>query len=497
MPGSHDVNRGARHGYFLLQEAAQQTPVPPYFPKWTAYATAFRDFYHDIPGVTFTPDEPWSLYEMKDLGVVVAGLNSTMPETHEHSPADRPAEISGVQLDWFARRLAILGRVGWRRIAAVSNHVTRDADGLDETLGVTGTISLLLSGNTDGPRKLPSGVHVMPIERLTSASMPEKYEIITVRPGDITRHGRVRTGTGWASLSLFIDNVHRVFAAADPGVNSELVYAGAAASPELIHKARRQGVRLRSFIDYQGLLDLRPYTERQARTLAADRLYPAALYVAQRFVVASGGPAQPLPEIRADLLDQATNWLSSDAARLVVVLGDFGRGKTSFLRQLTRRLPNELPYLTPVLVELRYLEKGPTLDDLLAQHLIRHGVEDFSQAKLKYMIEQGRVALLFDGFDELELRVGYDSAADYLQSLLNSLSGQAKVARRPSPYDKLRGRHFPYLVPGEPGDHRHPHLPGRRRLCRAAPRRLLQAARRSGRPVLVGHEAVPFRPRGA
>ena len=50
-----------------------------------------------------------------------------------------------------------------------------------------------------------------------------------------------------------------------------------------------------------------------------------------------------------------------------------------------------------------------------------------SRDKLRYMIDTGKVALLFDGFDELELRVGYDSAADYLQALLNSLTGQAKV----------------------------------------------------------------------
>ena len=43
------------------------------------------------------------------------------------------------------------------------------------------------------------------------------------------------------------------------------------------------------------------------------------------------------------------------------------------------------------------------------------------------MIQSGRLALLFDGFDELELRVGYDSAADYLQTLLESVTEQAKV----------------------------------------------------------------------
>ena len=43
------------------------------------------------------------------------------------------------------------------------------------------------------------------------------------------------------------------------------------------------------------------------------------------------------------------------------------------------------------------------------------------------MIHSGRIGLLFDGFDELELRVGYDNAADYLQTLLESVTGRAKV----------------------------------------------------------------------
>jgi hypothetical protein len=43
------------------------------------------------------------------------------------------------------------------------------------------------------------------------------------------------------------------------------------------------------------------------------------------------------------------------------------------------------------------------------------------------MIHSGRVGLLFDGFDELELRVGYDNAADYLRVLLESVTGRAKV----------------------------------------------------------------------
>jgi WD40 repeat protein len=223
------------------------------------------------------------------------------------------------------------------------------------------------------------------------------------------------------AVTGFVTHVHAQFAAADGQVRSVLVYRGPAAPASLVELARQRGVRLQGFTDFQGLLDLGPLADRQREQLAGDRVYPARLYVEQRFTVGDD------PEVCTGLIRRTVEWLSAEDARLIVVLGDFGRGKTSFLRQLTRRLPEELPSVLPVLVELRTLEKAPTLDELLAQYLIRQGVEDISPAKLRYMISSGRLALLFDGFDELELRVGYDNAADYLQTLLDSVKDRAKV----------------------------------------------------------------------
>ncbi|HEX9528138.1 MAG TPA: hypothetical protein VF951_11615, partial [Streptosporangiaceae bacterium] len=90
-----------------------------------------------------------------------------------------------------------------------------------------------------------------------------------------------------AALDAFIEQVHASFSAADPSVRSELVYGGPPAPSQLTERARRRGVRLRSLIDYQGLLDLRPLAEAQRERLAADRIYPARLYVPQRYRVAA------------------------------------------------------------------------------------------------------------------------------------------------------------------------------------------------------------------
>ncbi len=222
-------------------------------------------------------------------------------------------------------------------------------------------------------------------------------------------------------VSSFIAEVHASFAAADPQVRSELVYAGDPVDQDLIDLARRHGVRLRSLVEYQGLIDLRPLAADQDQRIARDLRYPDALYVPQRFSL------QASEDVATGLLEQVVTWLDTDGARFVMILGEFGRGKTFLLRQLARNLPSRLPAMLPVLVELHGLEKAPSLDELLAQHLVRHGMRTVELPKLRYMIERGRLALLFDGFDELALRVSYDHAADYLQTLLAAATGNAKI----------------------------------------------------------------------
>ena len=57
------------------------------------------------------------------------------------------------------------------------------------------------------------------------------------------------------------------------------------------------------------------------------------------------------------------------------MLGDFGHGQDFRLRELARRIPVELPHLTPILIELRALDKAHSVDGLVAAHLANHGEE--------------------------------------------------------------------------------------------------------------------------
>ncbi|WP_367135172.1 pentapeptide repeat-containing protein [Saccharothrix sp. HUAS TT1] len=493
VPGPHDVNLVACRAYFLDMEAEQREPVPPYWRKWKQYGEAFDRFYRDA-GATFTPDEHWTFFTAPDLRVAVAGLNSTVADSHVH---DGTPEVDAAQLRRFAAHLEEHRAKGWLRLGVVH----RSTAGVKHALVRPGLVDHLLTGTPDAgsyelvsfdergftrharrfepdqgrwvgdTRVSPDGAdwRVRHVLRPTSAhafrTTPREEErarpplagdSFFERVAEATRishpgatvtpyleHAYLRvtkptSGGGveqWPvavvegdvtadGVERFARDVHVRFAEHDRSVRSELVHGGAPAPAELVARALSLGIRLRSWVDYQGMLDLRAQEHRQQARLADDPIYPAHLYVPQRFhELTRRGPG----EVRDNALDQVLEWLSPDAARFVVVLGDFGRGKSFLLRQLARELRSRLGNVSPVLVELRSLEKAPTLDELLTQHLVREGVEVLDVVKLRYMIGSGRLALLFDGFDELELRVGYDNAAEYLRTLLVAVSDRAKV----------------------------------------------------------------------
>ena len=63
----------------------------------------------------------------------------------------------------------------------------------------------------------------------------------------------------------------------------------------------------------------------------------------------------------------------------------------------------------------------------MVQHLAKSGVERFDLPAFHHMLAHGRIALLFDGFDELALRVSYQRAAEHFSTLTQAAQGDAKI----------------------------------------------------------------------
>ena len=607
IPGNHDVNWKLCRNYFDDCEEEEKAAIPPFWPKLRFFSSLMDRFYRDVAGVEFNEEQPWTLFEMPDLQLVVAGLNSTMAETHEV----HYGEIGKEQLRWFAEKLADYRTKGWLRIGAVHHNVLPDfsselglqrclKDHVDLKNKLGPYLNVILHGHTHlgNISALTTQIPILStgsfgIDKSQRADVPNQYQVIVLsnegatcycrqyapdrqrwiadprfsesgEDGSVTSnvvwkdtffaphpnplpvldaskqenalHGergpetsattsgnagsdKIATTSGNAgplsrgTVDVLLKNdptreraggegplsdrrardrdvvrddilakvqricqirdedavkVERIFARhhsddylsvtrkygpivrthalgavdsltendlrffilihekyrrSDPGCISELIYGGDPAPDEFVQRAATVGVRLRSFVDYEGMIDFQAYLARRTEELANDTLYPPSLYVNQRMKYDFAGQVQKVD----DALQKVYGWLFEHHSHFILLLGDFGTGKTFLLREIARLLGEERGPLTPVLIDMRDLEKGRSLKALVAQHFADAGMDRFDFSAFRYMLEEGRIVLLFDGFDELAMRVSYDSAADHFDTLLDAAGGKAKV----------------------------------------------------------------------
>ncbi len=229
-------------------------------------------------------------------------------------------------------------------------------------------------------------------------------------------------------VSQFARNVERPYRARHPHLWSTLVHQGKPALDEFRTEAFRQGIKIFTFREYQGLFDLTRYLQWQTAQLDRDPRYPRELYVDAPATI------KPSGSLDKDRIENVLQWLcellvTPDRRRFALVLGEFGVGKTFLLRELCRRLSAQPHAVWPVLVEMSRLEKHHDLPEILGAHFSRADVEGYNYPAFRYMLEEGRIALLFDGFDELAARVTYDTATAHFDTILSAAQGgYAKVS---------------------------------------------------------------------
>ena len=269
-------------------------------------------------------------------------------------------------------------------------------------------------------------------QRIEFHSVPSEsgqieYIVVTEAQGPFTTTYPIGVFDRDITMDLFdhfLAQVDAPFRKADPAVRTRII-SDHPIDPQIAARARKHGIWAQTYLEFSGLIDFSNFIANQTKRLKNDPIYPPALFIPQRF---TGEIGQYSTWEGDDALEHVFDCLRSpESARFVLVLGEFGTGKTFLLHEVARRMPNAIPHLTPILIEMRALEKGRTLDELLAQHMMQVGEHGYDRRKFNHMLKEGRIALLFDGFDELALRVTYQRASEHFDTLLSAVDGKAKV----------------------------------------------------------------------
>jgi WD40 repeat protein len=238
----------------------------------------------------------------------------------------------------------------------------------------------------------------------------------------------------------FANEIYRPFRRRHAQLRSTLVHRGNATPTALREEFDRQGIEIQTFDSFQGLFDMGTYLEWQSRELEKNPAYPPGVYVDPPAWIKIAGNRE-LQHTENALQTMWDLLATPGQRRFLLVLGEFGAGKTFLLRELCRQMVQGEHPVFPVLLDMSKLEKQHDLVDLVGAHFGRANVPRYTFKAFQHMLEDGRIALFFDGFDELADKVTYDSATAHLDTVLAAAKGQAKVV--------LSSRRQHFLTEGE------------------------------------------------
>lgn len=205
IPGNHDINRARCEAYFRSCDADEHAPEPPFVEKWLDFQAFFNRFYGDDAPYEFSLEQPWTIFELPELRTVVAGLNSTMRESHRDE--DHYGWVGEAQMRFFVDLMASAKERGLLRLGLVHHNLKRGEVRDDENLRDAAELrrilrphlNMVLHGHTHvgsdgwwGPRTPVFATGSAAVkDHARPGDVPNQYQVLRIEPSRLVRLTRM------------------------------------------------------------------------------------------------------------------------------------------------------------------------------------------------------------------------------------------------------------------------------------------------------------------
>jgi len=178
-----------------------------------------------------------------------------------------------------------------------------------------------------------------------------------------------------------------------------------------------------------GLLDLSEYVRRVREDYNGYSPERPPLYLPLRtdlkkyFV-----PLACKGDYTGDLFDSIDSFLADPDVNHLTILGDFGTGKSCCAMEFTERLLERGGPRTPLFFSLRDYQHEETLQSIVTKGMTeKYGIVSFNYPAFLRLLEEGRLLLIFDAFDELATLSERWATVTSLRRLNEAVRGRSKV----------------------------------------------------------------------
>jgi len=210
-----------------------------------------------------------------------------------------------------------------------------------------------------------------------------------------------------------------------PGALGTLV-AGLSFSGAVAAHAAAEGIQLTLYRDLAAqIIDGHSYAQVLVREIEGNDRYQPSVFVEPVIGYEPAGEGRKAFEIIGE-------WLHDAHWKQLTLLGDVGTGKSFLCRMLALRLanqflscPTERPL--PLLVDLRNAEREFSLEGLILTHFAKYKLDRATFPSFEYLLREGKLVLILDGFDEMASRVSPITATRNFHELARCVHSNAKV----------------------------------------------------------------------